>query len=453
MLSTLAVLALACLPATVAADPPPVFAMGFDGTIQTALAASSALKAAGAEAEASRARAGGAAGGMLPTIVVDGTYRYLAEVPSLRVFPGKPPVDLGAHDNYSLGPTVNWTVWDWGTSYETWRGARDRADAEAAQRDLVRRQVALGAAMTYIQAQMAAEQVRLLANAVKVATAQHHDISLRQSSGASSRLEALQAHQELLARQRGFAQARADLAAALQDLFVLTATGTGLDASAPVDASVTGELPPAAAPATLLVRLDPLDAALASLGRGAEAGPDPAYPRIRYFDRLQDAAHRAAAGVSLSRLPKVQVTGRISLDYPNGPVLEQVTQKTAGLAVSMPIFTGTRLVREAAEQRRHAAAFEAQREAAKSDLARDWSKATARYRLLRAQDDLNRQAAAEATETARLVYASFRGGQARFIEVETANLHTLEAQVQEARTKAEMLTQLAIMHSLSKEEL
>jgi outer membrane protein TolC len=154
----------------------------------------------------------------------------------------------------------------------------------------------------------------------------------------------------------------------------------------------------------------------------------------------------------MSRLPKIQVTGRISLDYPNGPILEQITQKSAGVAVSMPIFTGTRLVREAEEQRQHAATFEAQRNAARSDLARDWSKATARYRLLQAQAELNRQAAAEARETSDLVYASYRGGQARFIEVETANLHALEALVQEARTKADMLTQLAIMHSLSKEE-
>ncbi len=434
------------------ADPPPVFAMGFDGTVRAALAASNQLRAAGREADAASTRASGAGGSLWPALAVDGSYRYVAEVPSLTVFPGKAPVDLGAHDNYSVGPTATWTAWDWGASYEAWRGARDRADAEAAQRDLARRQVRLGAAVTYIQAQMAAEQVRLLADAAKVAEVQHHDIALRQSTGASSRLETLQAHQELLARQRGFAQARADLAAALQDLFVLTGTGTGLDASAPVDARVTGDLPPASAPATLVVQLDPLDAALTAMAATAEGGPDPAYPRVRYFERLGNAARRAATGISVSRLPKIQVSGRISLDYPNGPLLEQITQKSAGVVASMPIFTGSRLVREAGEQREHAAAFEAQQQAARADLARDWRKAADRYRLLRAQAELNRQAAAEAKETAGLVYASYRGGQARFIEVETANLHTLEALVQEARTKAEMLTQLAIMHSLSKED-
>ena len=43
-------------------------------------------------------------------------------------------------------------------------------------------------------------------------------------------------------------------------------------------------------------------------------------------------------------------------------------------------------------------------------------------------------------------------GQARLIEVQTANLGELQARVQETRTKAEMLVQIALIRSLSKEE-
>ncbi len=444
------------LAALAAPDTPaggaPVFSVSFAQTVRDAVAVSGSLKAAGHEAGAASSRAAGAISPLLPQFSVDANYRYLDAVPELTVFPGKAPVALGAHQNYSVGPTATWTLWDWGASYEAWQGAGDRAAAEAAQRDLARRSVALLAAVTYIQAQMAAEQVRLVADALKVARTQHHDISLRQQAGNASRLDLLQAHQELLARQRAFAQARADLAAGLNDLFALTATGTGLDASLPLDTRAAADLPEGSEPPTLLVALDPLDEALLALEPAGRGAPDPRFPRIRYYDRLAEASRRAATGLTVSRLPRIQITSRVSLDYPNGPILEQVTQKSAGVMATMPIFTGTKLVRDAQEQRDHAAALTAQRDSAASDLARDWRKAAARLAQLRAQAELNRQAIAEAQETARLVYDSYRGGQARFIEVETANLHTLEAQVQDARTRAETLTQLAIMQSLSKED-
>lgn len=452
MHSRLVALALAVgLPAAGAAEPP-ALQLVFEGTVKAALGASSALRAAGGEADAARARASGAVSPLLPQFSVDGWYRYVAEVPSLQVLPNRPAVALGAHDNYSIGPAASWTVWDWGASRQAWRGAGARADAEDAQRDLVRRQIRLAASLAYIQAQAAAEQVRLLADALKASQAQYRDISLREREGQAGRTDALQAHQELLARQRGFAQARADLAAALQDLFALTGEGGGLDASMPLDARAPRDLPEGTAPPSLLVRLDSLDDARRALESAAGTAPDPVHPRVRYFDRLAQAAQRSATGVAAGRLPRVQATGRVSLDYPNGPIPEQVGQKTVGLAASMPLFTGTRLGQDLKEQRHHAAALEAQREQARVDVERDWRKASARLAALRAQADLNRQSVAEAKEAAGLVYDSYRGGQARFIEVEAANLHTLETQVQEARTKAEMLIQLAVMQSLSKED-
>jgi hypothetical protein len=68
------------------------------------------------------------------------------------------------------------------------------------------------------------------------------------------------------------------------------------------------------------------------------------------------------------------------------------------------------------------------------------------------QEEINAGSVKETEELAALTYDSYRSGQARFVEVEAANLRALEAKVQEARTKVEMLVQLAIMRSLSKEE-
>jgi outer membrane protein TolC len=122
------------------------------------------------------------------------------------------------------------------------------------------------------------------------------------------------------------------------------------------------------------------------------------------------------------------------------------------VTASLPLFEGFRRVRAEADQREQSKAWEARRDNAAADYLRDWHKALDALAGLRVQRATNRRAAEEAGELARLTYAAYTTGQARLIEVQTANLGELQARVQETRTKAEMLVQLALIRSLSKEE-
>ena len=71
---------------------------------------------------------------------------------------------------------------------------------------------------------------------------------------------------------------------------------------------------------------------------------------------------------------------------------------------------------------------------------------------MKEQAAINETAAKETGELADLVYEAYRAGGARFIEVQAANLKAMEAKVQEARTRVEMLGQLAVLRSLAGEE-
>jgi outer membrane protein TolC len=428
------------------------FRLGLDEGVKAALANSDRLKAVEREYAAARQKSLGTAGVLLPRLYIDASYRYVEEVPEMALVPNRPPVKFGDNENWSVGPAASWTVWDWGSAYLGWRSVSALTAAKSEEVGLTRRQVRLTAANSYCQVQVALEASRLLADSLRLAQDQYRDISLRLKAGSASRLDALLAHQDVLARQREFVQARTALGSALQDLFALTGSGTGLDTSFPVDAETAKALPADVPPASLVVALDPMEISATVLESVAGRGPDPAYPGVRYFSRLADSSRSTANGILASNLPAVSITGKVSRDYPNGPVLEEINQRMALAVVSFPVFEWGRRGREEWEYREKAKAFEERRDLASVELARDWSKASDALAGLAVQREVNRQASAETAELARLTYDAYKTGQARFTEVQAANLRALQARVQEARTKAETLIQLAIIRSFSKEE-
>jgi len=437
-----------------AAAEVPVFRMGLEETLEAALASSERLRAAEHDVAAARERASAMGGLLWPRVSVDASWRYVSEVPAMSLVPGRPAVDFGAHRNWSVGPAASWTVWDWGSSYLAWTAAKAAADAKAEEAALVRRQVRLSASASYAGVQMALETVRLLANSVSLAATQYADISMRLANGSASRLDVLQAHQDVFARQREYAAARTALGAALQDLFDLCGiSATVWDTSFPADPA-TAQAPPAdTPPATLVAALDPIDTSVAAVeAAAARAVPAAAHPSVASLARAADAARKASQSVLASNLPALTVAGKVTREYPNGPVLERINQNTVVLAASLPLFEGGRRMKARREQQETAAAFEERRDGAAADLARDWRKARDAVASLKVQRDADRRAASEAAELARLTYDAYRNGQARLIEVQGANLGALRARVQEARTKAEMLVQFAIIRSLAKEE-
>jgi len=442
--------ALALLAGTARGEAP-IFRMGLDESVRAALASSDRIRSAEGEYQAARQRLWGAGGLLLPQVSLEGSWRHVTEVPELQVSPKAEPVKLGDNRNYSIGPTASWTAWDWGASYQAWRAANEAASAARDQLEATRRQVKLAVSVSYVQTQMALEQVRLVADALALARAQYRDIGAGLAAGSVSRLDSLMAHQEVLARRRLFAAARADLAGVLQDFFVLTRTGTGLDTSSPMDARLT-VTPEGGEEATVRVAFDPLDDSLARLENRKMEEAGASNPAVRSLARFAESSHHAATAVLASHLPRVQLMARTSLDYPNGPVLEEIRQNMVGVAVSMPLFAGGQVFRGEWEKREEAKSLEGRRDLALAEARRDWRKASDRLALLRVQLGVAREAAAETKELAKLTYDSYQTGAVRFTDVQAANLKALEAQVQEAQTKAEMLVQLAILASLSKEE-
>jgi len=428
----------------------PALRMELEAAEKAALNNSAALKALEQELAASRSRAESRWAQVWPRVTADASWKYLSEVPALSLA-GRTQT-LGDNHNYSVGPALGWTLWDQGALREAWKSAQAAARAKGDERKAAGRQILLRARLAYFQAQLALEQVRLLADSLKLAQSQYRDIETRRKAGASSLIDSLSAHQEELHRRRLFRQARADLADALRDLFALTGEDPREDISLPFAAESGSGLPEGSEPASVLVSLDGPERAAAALKSAALAQFDASHPALRQLAEAAEAGRRAAAGARAGLWPKLQLGAKTSLDYPNGPRLEYFNQNLVALSAAVPLFEFGRTRSEAEEQEHLARAALDRMDQLRQDRMRDWLKAKDRLLSLAAQAEIDRLCVRETNELSRRIYDSYQGGSSTFLEVQSANLRELEAKVQAARTDAQKLMQLALLDDLSQKE-
>ncbi|HAH06849.1 MAG TPA: hypothetical protein DCM05_10040 [Elusimicrobia bacterium] len=433
------------------AEPTPTLALSLDSVQKAALERSPKLRAAEADRDAAQAQARGRLSTLWPRLALDASWRYASVIPTLQ-FPirGAAPQEFGTHDAWALGPSLSWVFWDSGAAQSAWRSLSAAARSRGEDAAALKRQLLLEARLAYFQAQLGLEQVRLLADSLRLAQAQHADVAQRLKYRAASRMDLLSAHQEVLNRKRVLRQARSDVASSVRDLFAKTGFGAGSDPSLALDRATASKLPPDTEPPTLLLGLDVLEDSLKALDRGPEGGRE--HPRLKALSESAEASRQAARSAFAERWPRLQLTARSNAEYPNGPTVETIHQNAVGLSLSLPLFEGWRVTEEIGRRKTEALAFEERRAQAAIDLGRDLLQADDQLAGLRVQREINRQAVLETEELARLTYESYQGGRSTFLEVQTANLQALEAKVQSARTDARILAQLAVRRSLSSED-
>jgi outer membrane protein len=442
--------ALAAVLAAPASAEAPSFALTMAEAETAARAHALDVKAAGEESAAARSGADAAFSPLLPRLTLDGYARYATEVPTIALIPGAPAVPLGTHGSYSIGPTLNWTLWDEGALRKTWRAQQAGARSQEETERLVEAESTEATRLAYVQVQLARERVRLLADSVGLADAQYEDVSKRLRAGAVSRIDSLSSHQEDIQRRKDFLSAQADLSGALRELFQLTGLGAGLDLTRPVDVRVSSALPAGLPEPTLRVALDSLAEVPVSLASAETAGgPSPDHPGVLVYARQADSERLSAAATAAGNWPTVQFQGGLAYEYPNFVIPQFVVQKTVGLTASMPLFEERRTSRQADRQKRLANAADRRRDLAIEQLSRDWDKARAALAALRDQEALDVTAVVESAELARLIYLAYQGGRRSYLDVQTYDLTALQAKVAAAQTRAQILIQLATLAQLS----
>ena len=330
--------ALAGEPAPAAAPVPQIFSLSLAEAEQAALAHSPILKGAASDLQSAQSQVEVQLSQLLPSVTLDGNYQYQTEVPALSLLPGAPSFQFGTHNGYSVGPELSYTLWDRSGLLNAWRSQKALAGSQEAQRDLVRRQVRLMTRLDYFQVQLSLEQERSLIDSLRLAQAQYRDINSRFRAGASSRIDWLSAHQQLLDRRRDLRSAQADLSAALRTLIAQMGQGQGADLSSPVDAHIGDPLPDGVSTPTVRVQLEPLESVESKLEAAAAAPADQAYPQLLVYSRQADAQRLSAKSIAAGRWPRVQLSLKSEYLYPNLPLVESTWQNTAMVTASLPLL-------------------------------------------------------------------------------------------------------------------
>lgn len=376
--------------------------------------------------------------GLLPRITLDGQYSYLTTVPDVALpIPGAQPIPFGSHNNYDIGPTLTYTLWDTGAARDAYRSARLMESAREEDRKAEELQLLLSLRQAYIQVQEGMEQLRLVNDSLRLARTQLRDISVNFRAGAASRMDRVDAERAVLSYQLQFQQSQASLSSALEDLLALTGDQVS-DFSHPGPSGVEN--------VTLELRLDPLDRAVAE-AKDRFSPPDESQPQLRSQELQARSSEFSAESEKAGVYPRITVSARAEMEYPNVVILQNTEQNIFGFTLSMPLFEWNRTSHLAASQLRQAEATRYRKEQLRLDLDRDYRRARDNLRSLKDQMHVAEEDVAKSEESARLYYASYLAGRINITDVLSANVRALQSKVNASQIEAQILNQIAILEA------
>lgn len=412
-----------------------------------ALESSPALKAAAASREGASAQALSSKASLWPRLSIDGYYFYQTNVPEKDMGFGK--LVFGTHDNYALGPVISYTLYDGGRERKTFNSLSALGEARGADYETRRAQLRLNLRITYFRVQRALKNLAFTADALRLSMAQNHDIDLRTKAGAASRLDQILSHKESLTYQMRFNQAQTELGGALRDLFVLVGGVETYDTARPVSADVLRRLPPGVESPTLVVDLDLPEQTLAKFAKADRQKPPGDHPEMVALQKMEEASRFAADSARGGYWPRIQLQAKSQWIYPNFVIPEQANQNTLGVNVSFPIFEGNLTPNQVSQKSSEALAASYQREQRRQDFDRDWVKIHDVLSNLQRQQKISQQNVQESQQIEKLTYDSYRSGRARYLDVQSANLRLLEAQMNATELDHQILEQTANLEYLS----
>jgi len=421
-----------------------VFELSLQDAEIESLGASNQLKSFISDVAAATEQANSQFAELLPQLSLEANYKYLSEVPDIPV-QGQPPFPFGSHNNYSVGAVLRYTLWDTGTSRKAYQGLAKLAASRQEDRKTEELQILLSVRTAYVRVQLALEELRLVNDTLELSRAQDRDIATRYRAGAATRLDLVTSERDVIGYELQFKQKQADLSVALKDLLALLGSRSVKDVSHPGPPNVDG--------VSLILKLNPFQKLLTDEGQAEIPPPDDRQPQIRSRELLAESSELSAASQKAELFPTVQFSARTSLDYPNGPILEQINQNTVFVGLSMPLFDGNRIRHLVAQNLMEAQSARYRKDQLMVDIQRDFAKARELLDSLREQQKLAKQDVLRSEEAARLYYESYKAGSINLIDVQSANVRALLAKVSAARIDAQILNQLFILKALSGREL
>lgn len=411
----------------------------------SALDFSPAVKAAQAQAAAAQAAYEGTRGNLYPSLYLDAAGSWTSEVPQLQV--GPQTFEFGSEWGYSVGPTLEYVLFDNGARSSASHSAQAAYQSKLAEYNLARKQLLLQVRQAYFSVQRDLENLFLLSEQLKVTRKQLADVRSAYKAGAKSRRDVLLAEKQSLRTAVDASSARAQLAGDLRDLFKLTGTDYGIDPHYPLDWRVREKLD---GETSAVIRADDPAKTVQRFAPFAQLTFDEDTPRLAAFDGLIQSYEYAARGYAAALWPRVGLSAGAYAQYPNGPIQEDVFLGKAGLSLRFPLFEGKKNRSQARSQEQAAEAAREQKRDTQEALKALFLSAKDSLGALDIETRLANQLADKADQSARLTYQAYNAGAVTFSEVDDANLSALQSRIMLNELNIRRLNGLAVLDSLGK---
>ena len=414
-----------------------------------ALKFSAQLQGLEAQVRSAQAQEKSVSSSLYPSLTLDAKGSWVSEVPSLTM--GGQEIKFGDNWGYSVGPTANYILFDNGGRTALKKSATKTTSAQQESYKFARKQILLQVRQSYFTVQQILQRLVLLNGQLEVSRKQLSDIESSYKAGAKSKLDVSVARKQLLKTQTAMSAARSALAGQLRALFKLTGTDYGINPSYPTDKRLANVKQEGKTSAVL--ETDSLENTLKAFRMYSQSEFDENYPKLAALDEMAQYYEYLADSYKSSLYPHVALHGGVYFEYPNGAIREHVFLGRAGAAVSIPLFEGGKDRQQAKAQKELAQAKNYERQDAKETLIALFLSAKDRLYALQVEEDLLKDMIKQTSETAHLTYQAYKAGAVTFFEVDRANLDLLDSQLALSDVQVEQLNQLAILNSLSKENL
>ena len=140
---------------------------------------------------------------------------------------------------------------------------------------------------------------------------------------------------------------------------------------------------------------------------------------------------------------------RSSLDYPNGPTLEQINQNSAMLSLTWSLFEFGATKKSIAAYESEAKSAELQRSDAAKLLLKDLEKAELKAKSLISQIEEAIRLRDQQKELSKLNFDTYKIGKLGFSDIQAANIRLLDAENRLSSLRAQYLVQIFTIQFLT----
>jgi len=359
-----------------------------------------------------------------PKLSLVANFQNIQEVPKIKV--GLLEQPLSDHRQYSIGPTLSYSLWDGGLKKKLVESLRWKEDSLKIEKNLTEIELKLNLRTTYVKAQLVTITHELVKDALRLALEQAADIQNKYRAGAISRMDLLNSQFELANAEIREKQAKSEKNSNYLAL-----------------ARLIGE-----PELRYDWRLESWDNQIISLkNKSLQVNNNTISvkmsenSKVKLLEAKSKSMESLAESKSASHWPQIQLSARSSLDYPFGPEKRQFHQNTIMATLQWDLYDFGGHSHEKAKHLAESSALTYQSSLMREELEQKLKETDDQMMSLVDQLKSAEQAESESGKLADLKKQTYKLGKMSYLDVATSQVQHLDSQIRRAKIEAQLLIQ------------